>query len=178
MEDLLRGRYPQDESGRELCERRSIRTNAHLTSAASPIVLLAEIPMNDYRLRRAETTAFRLIPSWVEKLLHEDRKPKGELTPTVQAFGESSLNVKHSAKRLKLHANPVYFRLNRVQEIAGVDPRSLGGLTAILTALRLLAREPPPGFRVRARDARSDRTARLWHPRDQRVVRALPPAHA
>ena len=58
----------------------------------------------------------------------------------MQAFGESSLNVKSTAKRLNVHANTVYFRLNRVREITNVDPRSFAGLTVILTALRLLAR--------------------------------------
>jgi sugar diacid utilization regulator len=87
---------------------------------------------------------FRLIPLWVERFVGEDRKTQEELARTVQAFGEWNLNVKSTAKRLKLHPNIVYFRLNRVREITDVDPRSFAGLTVILTVLRLLARQQRP----------------------------------
>ena len=36
--------------------------------------------------------------------------------------------------------NTVYFRLNRIRELTGIDPRSYSGLSLLLTTLRMLDR--------------------------------------
>jgi sugar diacid utilization regulator len=60
-----------------------------------------------------------------------------ELSRTIRAFAESSLNVKQTARRLGVHTNTVYFRLNRIHKLTGVDPRTFSGTSLLLTALRL-----------------------------------------
>jgi DNA-binding PucR family transcriptional regulator len=56
---------------------------------------------------------------------------------TIHAFADCDLNVKRTARLLNLHTNTVYFRLNRVVKLTGVDPRSFSGASLLLTALRL-----------------------------------------
>ena len=60
---------------------------------------------------------------------------------TIRRFAACDLNVKRTARHLKLHANTVYFRLNRIKKLSGVDPRSFSGASLLLTALRLLERK-------------------------------------
>jgi DNA-binding PucR family transcriptional regulator len=53
-------------------------------------------------------------------------------------FTECSLNVKVAARRLGLHTNTLYFRLNRIKQLTGVDPRNFAGASLQPTTLRLL----------------------------------------
>jgi sugar diacid utilization regulator len=46
--------------------------------------------------------------------------------------------VKCTAHKLGVHTNTVYFRLNRLKKVSGLDPRTYAGASTILTALRLL----------------------------------------
>ena len=48
-----------------------------------------------------------------------------------------------TARRLDLHTNTVYFRLNRIRELTGIDPRSYSGLSLLLTTLRILDGHAP-----------------------------------
>ena len=97
---------------------------------AQALVHFGEIDLQDFLLRRAEKAALRLIPAWAGDLT-------GDLAATIRAFAESSLNVKQTARRLGVHANTVYFRLERIRRVTGVDPRSFSGASLLVTALRL-----------------------------------------
>jgi DNA-binding PucR family transcriptional regulator len=61
-----------------------------------------------------------------------------ELWRTIRAFADASLNVKQTARRLGVHTNTVYFRLNRIHQLTGIDPRTFSGVSLLVTALRLL----------------------------------------
>jgi sugar diacid utilization regulator len=102
------------------------------------VVHLGEIDLNELLLRRHDATALRLIPSWTSTLRRADDDKSGNLSRTIRAFAESDLNVKRTARRLKLHTNTIYTRLNRIKKLTGVDPRSFAGTALLLTALRLL----------------------------------------
>ena len=61
-----------------------------------------------------------------------------DLVRTIQAFAKCDLRVKDTARLLRIHTNTVYFRLNQIKELTGVDPRTFAGTSLLLTALRLL----------------------------------------
>jgi DNA-binding PucR family transcriptional regulator len=67
-----------------------------------------------------------------------DDDQRRELMRTIRAFADCSLNVKQTARRLGVHTNTVYFRLNRIGKLSSVNPRTYSGLSMLLTALRLL----------------------------------------
>ncbi|HLK51186.1 MAG TPA: helix-turn-helix domain-containing protein [Bryobacteraceae bacterium] len=56
---------------------------------------------------------------------------------TIRAFADASFNVKETARHLGVHTNTVYFRLNRIQQLTGIDARTYSGTSRLLTALRL-----------------------------------------
>jgi hypothetical protein len=114
------------------------RLALEFASAAEPLMHFAEIDLPEFLIRRADRTALRLIPEWTRHFTAAGGAPAGELARTIRTFAECSLNVKQTAVRLGVHANTVYFRLNRIHKLAGIDPRTFSGTSLLLTALRLL----------------------------------------
>jgi hypothetical protein len=114
------------------------RLAVNFAGSAQPVMLFGNIDLLEFLIRHADHAAFRLIPGWVRHFSDPTDAKGRDLLHTVRAFAGASLNVKQTARQLGLHANTVYFRLNRVMEITGIDPRSYGGLSLLLTALRLL----------------------------------------
>ena len=96
----------------------------------------ADIDLAELVIHGADRAALRLIPDWVREAHTTGRD--ASLIRTIRAFAESSLNVKETARRLGVHTNTVYFRLNRIKERTGADPRTFYGTSTLLTALRLL----------------------------------------
>ena len=113
------------------------RIAIEFTSAAQPLTHFADIDLQEFLIRRADSAAFRLIPQWADRLHPTNDEQSRELSRTVQAFADCNFNVKQTARRLRIHANTVYFRLNRIKEFTGIDPRTFSGTSLLLTALRL-----------------------------------------
>jgi hypothetical protein len=108
------------------------------TGAKRPIMHFADIDLMEFLVRRPDAAARRLIPPWAGRLKDADHGKSGELSRTISQFADCNFNVKRTARRLDLHTNTVYFRLNRIRELTGIDPRSYSGLSLLLTTLRML----------------------------------------
>jgi hypothetical protein len=108
------------------------------TGATRPIMHFADIDLMEFLVRRPDAAARRLIPPWAGRLKDADNGKSGELSRTILQFADCNFNVKRTARRLDLHTNTVYFRLNRIRELTGIDPRSYSGLSLLLTTLRML----------------------------------------
>jgi len=106
------------------------RAALDFTSSARPVLHFAEIDLAEFLVRHAGPVARRLIPAGVVKL-------ETDLVRTMRAFAECSLNVKQTATRLSVHTNTVYFRLNRIHQLTGIDPRTFAGASSLTAALRL-----------------------------------------
>ena len=107
------------------------RAALEFSSAAQPLTHFTDIDLPEFLIRRADKTALRLVPDWTQRVA-------GDLAKTIRAFAECSLNVKQTARRLGVHTNTVYFRLNRIHKLTVVDPRTFAGTSLLLTSLRLL----------------------------------------
>jgi hypothetical protein len=106
--------------------------------AGRPILHFADIDLMEFLVRRPDAAALRLIPDWAVRFLDADSGKSGELTRTINEFADCNFNVKRTARHLDLHTNTVYFRLNRIRELTGIDPRSYSGLSLLLTMVRML----------------------------------------
>lgn len=107
-------------------------------NAAHPLMHFADIDLADLLVRRADRIALRLIPPWARRLHAAADEQSRELSRTIRAFADCSFNVKRTARLLDVHTNTVYFRLNRMKKLSGLDPRTYAGASTILSALRLL----------------------------------------
>jgi DNA-binding PucR family transcriptional regulator len=113
------------------------RAALHATNGAA-VVALQEIALFDYLASSADETARQLVPDEARRLLDADRRQAGALSATLRAYADCDLNVARAAERLVVHPNTVHYRLRRVAELTGREPRRFADLVELLTALRLL----------------------------------------
>jgi hypothetical protein len=114
------------------------RLALHFTSNTKPLLHFSEIDLAELLVKRADQAAFRLIPAWSTHFRSSGEEQSQALLGTISAFADSNFNVKKTAQRLGLHTNTVYFRLNRIKRLTGVDPRTYSGMSLLLTVCRLL----------------------------------------
>jgi sugar diacid utilization regulator len=114
------------------------RLALEFASGTQPLMHFSDIDLPEFLIRRADRAALRLIPEWTRYLTPADGGQSGELSRTIRAFADCSLNVKQTGRQLGVHTNTVYFRLNRIHKLTGIDPRTFSGASLLLTALRLM----------------------------------------
>jgi hypothetical protein len=105
---------------------------------ASGAVALERVPLVDYLAAGADEGVQRVVPDSVRRLAGADT-----LTATLRAYADCDLNVARTAALLVVHPNTVHYRLRRISELSGRDPRRFGDLVELLTALRLLDGSTP-----------------------------------
>ncbi|WP_344835977.1 helix-turn-helix domain-containing protein [Actinocorallia longicatena] len=90
-----------------------------------------------YLALRADPTAWHLVSPPVRELLETDRMRGGTLVDTIRAFADADLNLRAAAQELKVHHNTAQYRLQRIQERTGRNPRHIADLVELLTAIAL-----------------------------------------
>ena len=103
---------------------------------------IADMTLVDYLARLADETALLMIDPRVRAVLQEDLAGPGQLVETLHAYARANLNAKEAAEELAVHANTVYYRLERFGERAGCDLRRIDTLIEVLLAVRLLQARP------------------------------------
>jgi len=98
---------------------------------ADPVAALEDVGLFDYLAHSADDTAQRLLPRGIELL--------APLAETLNAYADCDLNVARTAEHLGVHPNTIHYRLRRVLELTGRDPRRFSDLVELTTALRLVA---------------------------------------
>lgn len=107
-------------------------TIANCLSSDSPLVfreLLLE------RLAQRNRLLHELARDTLRPLLDYDRRKHASLFQTLEAYVNSGCNVADAGKSLFVHPNTVVYRLRRVEEISGFDPRSADGLLKLSLSL-------------------------------------------
>jgi len=105
----------------------------------------------DYLVLRESQTARRLIRPEVQRFVVEDAAAGGALIATLVEYAACDLNAKTAARRLHLHVNTAYYRLERVAERTGCDLRRFADVVELLIAIRVLGGSAADG--VLARDS-------------------------
>jgi sugar diacid utilization regulator len=101
------------------------------------VAALARLSPFDYLALRADGTARRLVNSRLRAFLDEDRERGRVLTATIRALAESDLNVRAAAERLQVHPNTAQYRLRRIEERTGRNPRRVADLLDLLVAIAI-----------------------------------------
>jgi PucR C-terminal helix-turn-helix domain/GGDEF-like domain len=114
------------------------RMALNFANKAQPVMQFRDIELSEFLIRGADRAAYRLIPGWARHFSDPGDERTRDLLRTIRAFADASLNVKQAARLLGVHTNTVYFRLNRITKLTGVDPRTYSGTSILITALRLL----------------------------------------
>jgi len=107
------------------------------------VIALPLLSSFDYLLLHADETARRMVRPEVRRFVEEDTGRGGALITTLTEYAACDLNARTAARRLHLHVNTTYYRLDRIAERTGCDLRSVTDVLELLIAVRLLG--PPPG---------------------------------
>jgi hypothetical protein len=104
---------------------------------APGLVALPRMSAFDYLVLRADATADRMVGAQTWTFLDEDRAHQGVLTTTLRALVETNLNVSLLAQRLHIHPNTAHYRLGRIRELTGRNPRKVSDLLELIIAIKL-----------------------------------------
>ncbi len=113
------------------------RTALQSRPRVAGVVALTRMSAFDYLVLRADDTAARLVDPHVRAFLREDRARGGLLTDTLRALVDADLNVRLLAQRLHVHPNTAHYRLGRIHELTGRNPRRLADLLELIVAIEL-----------------------------------------
>jgi DNA-binding PucR family transcriptional regulator len=114
---------------------------------------LARLTPFDYLALRADDTARRLVNPRLRAFLDEDRRRGRVLTETIRAVADADLNLRVAAERLQVHPNTAQYRLRRVEERTGRNPRRIADLLDLLVAIALDDALAPASWPARLRGA-------------------------
>lgn len=101
------------------------------------VAALPRLTAFDYLALRADDTARRLIDPRLRAFLDEDRARGDVLTQTIRAVATADLNLRVAAERLQVHPNTAQYRLRRIEERTGRNPRRIADLLELLVAIAL-----------------------------------------
>ncbi|HET6551844.1 MAG TPA: helix-turn-helix domain-containing protein [Solirubrobacter sp.] len=90
-----------------------------------------------YLTLSAPDTARRLVDPALRGFLAEDRARGGVLRDTIRALAAADLRINVAAERLQVHPNTATYRLRRILELTGRNPRRVDDLLELLTAIAL-----------------------------------------
>ena len=85
----------------------------------------------------ASPAATGVLRELLDTLTSYDARRNSELVHTLHAFVEARFSVPRSAERLIVHPNTVTYRLRRIHELTGRDPRDPDDLVTLCLALKL-----------------------------------------
>jgi sugar diacid utilization regulator len=105
--------------------------------AQGGVEALPRLSAFDYLALRADDTARRLVDPQLRAFLDEDRRRGDVLTQTILAVAGADLNLRVAAERLQVHPNTAQYRLRRIEERTGRNPRRIADLLELLVAIAL-----------------------------------------
>ncbi|MCW3046511.1 MAG: hypothetical protein JWO74_795 [Solirubrobacterales bacterium] len=107
------------------------------TSPTRPVVSLDELSSLECALLGADATTRVLIASKSRPLLELPDDDRAVATTTIRAFATCDMNIARAAQQLYVHPNTVRYRLARIAEATGHDPRTFTGLADLVCMLEI-----------------------------------------
>ena len=71
------------------------------------------------------------------KVIAYDEKTDGELMPTLRKLLDSNVNMKSTADSLFIHVNTLYYRVNKIEELLGIDFSSMNSRVNLFIAIKV-----------------------------------------
>jgi hypothetical protein len=108
------------------------------------VVAIPRLAPFEYLLLRADETTGRVVDESLREFLAEDLARGGVLSSTVEAFARADLNLRAAAEGLHVHPNTAQYRLRRIEERTGRNPRRIADLLDLMIAIALERRSQAP----------------------------------
>jgi sugar diacid utilization regulator len=104
-------------------------------TAAQPLLALAELGSLRSAVACADLATRQVIASSAARFLALPEATRASVAETVRAFAAASLNVSTASVDLGLHPNTLRYRLARIADQTGHDPRTFAGLVELVCVL-------------------------------------------
>jgi sugar diacid utilization regulator/GAF domain-containing protein len=112
------------EYGRAYAAARRGLELVRLLRRSGQVVSFRQMGVYEVLLQASEPAALlEFVSLYVEPLERYDAEHNSRLLISLQTFYDSSFNLQEAARRLDVHVSTLRYRLARVQELLGVDPR-------------------------------------------------------
>ena len=98
------------------------------------VVSFAELPVRSLLLHAGGEYVRSAAPPWIAALIAADEKAGGALLQTLQALADADLNIQKAGRRLEVHPNTIYARLQRIRDATGLDGQRHHDLVELLLA--------------------------------------------
>ena len=95
----------------------------------------SDIPFQQMLVSKARAGVQSALPAWLDALTSADQRARGRLSATLRAYADCDMNVLKTAKQLEVHPNTVYARMQKIEDLTGLDALSYHSLTEMLLAL-------------------------------------------
>lgn len=103
-------------------------------NVAERVVPFSALPIRRLLIHRGAEYVQSALPSWWAALREADAKGDGALVKTLRGLADADMNVQRAARELRVHANTLYARLERIRELTGLDAQRFHDLTHLLLA--------------------------------------------
>ena len=106
-----------------------------LTSVSNRVARYCDISLRQMLITHARDAAPASQPDWAEKLIAADKR--GALAATLRSYADCNMNAQKTALLLGIHPNTVYSRIQKIEDITGMNALQFHALSELLLALDL-----------------------------------------
>jgi len=103
-------------------------------SVADRVMPFSRVPFRRMLVRIASEQLQTALPPWLDAFLEANRKSRGALVKTLEAYADADMNVLKTAKELGIHPNTIYARMQKINDVTGRNALSYHALTELLLA--------------------------------------------
>ena len=103
-----------------------------IADVTNRVVQFSDVPARRLMLHLAGDEVQRVLPAWSGDFFAADDKASGALHDTLKAYANANMNVLRAADDLSIHPNTVYSRLQKLEDVTGLDAREYHALTELL----------------------------------------------
>ena len=104
-------------------------------NVAERVVPFSSLSIRRLLIHRGVEYVQSALPSWFCLLRDADVKSRGHLVQTLRALADADMNVQRAARDLRIHPNTIYARIQRINDLTGLDAQRYHDLTHLLLAV-------------------------------------------
>ena len=108
-------------------------------TVARRVMPYSQIPFPQMLVSLARDDIRSALPAWTETLTEADSR--GRLADTLRAYADCDMNVQKTAKQMQIHPNTIYARMQKIEDLTGLNPLSYRALTEMLLVLDCRAQQ-------------------------------------
>jgi len=129
--------YPLNELRKSFYEARVALTLPRLLGRNHYVQKYSELGLYYPIFRQSLKDIKRFCWRVLGKVIEYDEKTDGELMPTLRKLLDSNVNMRSTADSLYIHVNTLYYRVNKIEELLGIDFSSMDSRVNLFIAIKV-----------------------------------------